>query len=349
MIVKNEELVLDNCLKNVHDLVDEIIIVDTGSTDKTKEIAKKYTDKIYDFKWIDDFSAARNFSFSKATKDYILWLDADDVLPEDQREGFKKLKESLDGSADMYTMVYIYAKDANGKPSVIQRNYRLMKRENNYKWESPIHEYIQPYGKIINTEVTVVHNKLRPNEKNRNLKIFNKMINDGYEFNEREKYCYAMELHRSGNIPKAIDEFEKFKKQYSTDYEKHKWYLYDALIELSDCYKKIGNDNKELDTLFFILKNQMPTIVCLNKIADNFRRKEKYKEAIYWFNLSANCEDDNPLKDNELFKTYLAQGFCHYQLKQYDKAYEVNEKAGKINPQDQSYLKNKEIYQSLIK
>ena len=82
MIVKDEEAVLDKCLKSVHDLVDEIIIVDTGSTDKTKEIAKKYTDKIYDFKWVDDFAKARNYSFSKATKDYIFWLDADDYMPE---------------------------------------------------------------------------------------------------------------------------------------------------------------------------------------------------------------------------------------------------------------------------
>ena len=66
MIVKNEEKILDRCLSTVVDLVDEVVIVDTGSTDATKEIAARYTDKIYDFRWIDDFSAARNFAFSKA-------------------------------------------------------------------------------------------------------------------------------------------------------------------------------------------------------------------------------------------------------------------------------------------
>ena len=93
MIVKDEEKVLDTCLNSIHDLVDEIIIVDTGSTDKTKEIAQKYTDKIYDFKWVDDFAKARNYSFSKATKDYIMWLDADDYLPEEEKPKFKKLKK----------------------------------------------------------------------------------------------------------------------------------------------------------------------------------------------------------------------------------------------------------------
>ena len=60
MIVKNEEKVLDRCLKNVRDFADEIVIVDTGSEDKTKKIAGEYTDKIYDFPWTDDFAAARN-------------------------------------------------------------------------------------------------------------------------------------------------------------------------------------------------------------------------------------------------------------------------------------------------
>ena len=76
MIVRNEEKVLERCLKSVADIVDEIIIVDTGSIDRTKEIAADYTDKIYDFLWCDDFSAARNFAFSKGTGEYFLWMDA---------------------------------------------------------------------------------------------------------------------------------------------------------------------------------------------------------------------------------------------------------------------------------
>ena len=71
MIVKNEEEHLANCLNSVKDIVDEIIIVDTGSMDATKEIARQFTDQIYDFTWIDDFSAARNFSFSKVKMDYL--------------------------------------------------------------------------------------------------------------------------------------------------------------------------------------------------------------------------------------------------------------------------------------
>ena len=69
MIVKNEQEVLARCLDCAVKFADEIIIVDTGSTDQTKSIAHKYTDKVYDFEWCDDFSKARNYSFSKAGGD----------------------------------------------------------------------------------------------------------------------------------------------------------------------------------------------------------------------------------------------------------------------------------------
>ena len=72
MIVKDEEDVLARCLESAADTADEIIIVDTGSADATKEIARRYTDKVYDFAWTDDFSAARNFSFSKAEMEYCM-------------------------------------------------------------------------------------------------------------------------------------------------------------------------------------------------------------------------------------------------------------------------------------
>src|SRR5690606_26056361 len=92
MIVKNEESVIARCLDSVKDLVDEINIVDTGSTDNTKGIVQQYTNRVFDFNWIDNFAAARNFSFQQATKDYILWLDADDVLTIEEHEKFKSLK-----------------------------------------------------------------------------------------------------------------------------------------------------------------------------------------------------------------------------------------------------------------
>ena len=86
MIVKNEEERLARCLSGVQGAVDEIIIVDTGSTDGTKRVAGQFTSRVYDYAWDDDFSAARNASLDRATKPFILWLDADDVVERSEKE-----------------------------------------------------------------------------------------------------------------------------------------------------------------------------------------------------------------------------------------------------------------------
>lgn len=91
MIVKNEEKYLDDCLKSVKGAVQQIVIIDTGSTDGTVEIAKKYKADVHHFKWIDDFSAARNESIKYASGDWILWMDADERLKPDSVSRLKKL------------------------------------------------------------------------------------------------------------------------------------------------------------------------------------------------------------------------------------------------------------------
>ncbi|MBI3535772.1 MAG: glycosyltransferase family 2 protein [Deltaproteobacteria bacterium] len=102
MIVKNEEKILFKSLNSVKNLVDEMIVVDTGSSDRTKEIADSFGAKVFDFKWIDDFSAARNYSISKSSGDWILILDADEYLIEDDFESIRKCIN--DNSKDVYCL-----------------------------------------------------------------------------------------------------------------------------------------------------------------------------------------------------------------------------------------------------
>ena len=180
MIVKNEEETLERCLNCVKDIADEIIIVDTGSTDKTKEIAYNFTDKVYDFKWCDDFSKARNFSFSKATKEYIMWLDADDIILEKDITKLKYLKENLDNSIDIVMLKYDLNLDTNGIPALSYYRERLLKREKNYIWKSPIHEVIELKGNILKKDISITHKKEKLYEPKRNLKIFEKMIKNIY-------------------------------------------------------------------------------------------------------------------------------------------------------------------------
>ena len=120
MIVKNEEMHIARCLDSIVELVEEIIIVDTGSTDRTVEIVSGYTSKVYSYPWKDDFSDARNYSFSKASMDYCMWMDADDVLEETQKEKFLQLKQSMSPDTDIVMMKYNTSFDEAGAPSLFQ-------------------------------------------------------------------------------------------------------------------------------------------------------------------------------------------------------------------------------------
>ena len=140
MIVKNEEKILKRCLDSVADLVDEIIIADTGSTDATRAIAAQYTEHVYDFPWTYDFSAARNDVFSRATKEYIYSADADEVLSPENRNRFRLLKETLLPEIEIVQMKYanqlqfgtVYNFDEEYRP-------KLFKRKRDFVWEGPIH------------------------------------------------------------------------------------------------------------------------------------------------------------------------------------------------------------------
>ena len=116
---------------------------------------------MYDFKWCDDFSKARNFSFSKATKEYILWLDADDVILKKDREMFISLKKTLDKNIDIVMMKYNTVYDKNGNPTFSYNRERLVKNNNKYKWVSPVHEVIVPTGNILYSNIAISHKSVK--------------------------------------------------------------------------------------------------------------------------------------------------------------------------------------------
>ena len=346
MIVKNEEDVLERCLESAKGIVDEIIIVDTGSTDRTKEIASNYTDKIYDFEWVNDFSKARNFSFSKATKDYILWLDADDVIFEKDKLDFLKLKEKLDGSVDLYQMKYNYTVDKDDNPTLVQVRARLLRREKNYEWVSPIHEVIIPTGNIEKVDIAITHKKQEIKDVNRNLKIFEDMIKNGIELDDRQEYSYAKEFYCLRRYDEAIIQYEKYFDKYEKDYFLLRSYLYPTILELADCYKIKGQKDKQLDTLLKILKYEIPGSECCCKIGEIFLENKEYKTASYWFeqaleNKKDVKEDGDANIDYNEYIPCINLCVCYFWLNDKEKAWKYNEQAGKVKPNDETYLYNK--------
>jgi hypothetical protein len=144
MIVKNAEVNIEKCLAPLMPYDFEIIVVDTGSTDKTKEVALKYTDKVYDFAWCDDFSAARNFSIGKASHNYILVLDSDEFLTDLDIDGLYQAIEKHPKAVGLICRQNHYDSDGT---DVISTDYveRLFHRKY-YFYKFPIHEQVTDYA-----------------------------------------------------------------------------------------------------------------------------------------------------------------------------------------------------------
>lgn len=170
MIVRDVEKTLNRCLEGFSQCVDEIIIVDTGSVDKTVEIAKKYTDKIYYFPWIDDFSAARNFSFEKCTKDFIYWCCHPETLIHTEKGLIPISKISIGDKVLTHKGIYrpvtkIYTQDYDGEIHRIRSHFS----EEDIR-VTPNHEFLSTSGVECKTGVKFCAPNCKKQWSKRNLK-----------------------------------------------------------------------------------------------------------------------------------------------------------------------------------
>lgn len=142
MIVRDEEKVLERCLESIHGIADEIIIVDTGSIDDTKEIANRFTDKVYHFEWINDFAAARNYSASKAKGEWIFVIDADEYV---DRNSFKKFKDELKKNYDEFEILapqIVSFVGGNASQTVLNYHERIYRNNGLIHYDRPVHEVL---------------------------------------------------------------------------------------------------------------------------------------------------------------------------------------------------------------
>lgn len=350
MIVKNEEDVIARCLNSVKDIVDEIIIVDTGSTDNTKIIASEFTDKIYDFKWIDDFSAARNFSYSKAVMDYILWLDADDVIAKKDKEEFIKLKQTLLPAIDMVMMKYDVAFDEHGNVTLSYFRERLSKRINNYEWKEAVHEYLQISGIVINSDIHITHQKLHQSSLGRNLLIYENIISSGADLTPRGLFYYARELSESGRYDDAIKYYNKFldtKEGYQEDNIR-------ACSDLAICYY-IKHDLPNMQTILlksFEYDTPRAEICC--HLGFYYLEKEEYEKAVVWYKIALQLKKPSKswgfiLHDYWDFIPNIQLSVCYDKLGDLNEAIKYNNKAAEYKPEHSQVLLNKLYFQKCNK
>lgn len=345
MIVKNEEDVIGRCLESVKNIVDEIIVVDTGSTDRTKKIVNTFTDKVYNFKWIDDFSAARNYSYSMAKMDYILWLDADDIILEEDNRNLIKLKENLSKKVDIVMMKYNVGFDDTGNVTLSYFRERLSKRTNNNKWIEPIHEYLEIGGNIINSNICITHKKVHATIKGRNLSIYEKLISKGKELSIRGLNYYARELYYNGKYDMAIEYFNKF---LNTE----KGWIEDnisACFNLSKCYRYKNDTKSMLKSLLRSFEYDIPRAEVCCELGNYYFENKNYEKAIVWYKVVSQLEKP---KDNWGFISHEYWGYipniqlcvCYDKLGNRDAAILYNNKAAEYKSNDYSVNYNKKYF-----
>lgn len=281
MIVKNEEKNLARCLDSIKDLMDEIIILDTGSTDRTIEIAKKYTKHVHSYTWIHDFAHARNTSFSYATMDYIYMADADEVLDSENRQKFLDMKKTLLPEIEIVQMWYcnqlhhgtVYNFDEELRP-------KLFRRVRHFYFEDPVHETVVLEPVIYDSDIKITHLP-ENNHANRDFSIFTKLYTKEKRLSSRLHTLYAKELLMCGTDADFIAAIPIFERTLS-DSTRNLNEIKEATCILARAFR-IQND---LPLFFkYALKNTACESCCevCYELGEYFFSQKDYEEAAIWF------------------------------------------------------------------
>ena len=333
MIVRDEEKILERCLDSIKDEADEIVIVDTGSTDGTQEIARRFTDRIFFFPWTDDFSAARNASFRNARGDLLMWLDADDLIAPEMLPRLRALKLRMEKEqADMAVCRY-----ENGGCTYFRE--RVMRRASGFLWEGRVHECITPHGKVIRDDFTVRHLGSEKPRGARNLHIYQKWRAEE-QLGGRDLFYYGRELYYNRLYTEAAAVLEEMLAGDG-------WYVnkIEACRVLSDCYRMKKDTARALDALFSSFRYGLPRGGICHAVGRIMQETGKLREAIWWYERAMECPDcsaegDFDLEAERTLFPLLGLTFCHYALGDEAKARACHARAAELAPDHPSVVHN---------
>lgn len=255
MIVKNEEKVIERSLSSVARLVDEIIVVDTGSTDGTKEIAAKFTSNIYDFEWSNDFSAARNFASSKANGDWILVLDADEFVDEDNFINFIQEVKEDQNQFDAYTAKILNFTGNFGESLVQNFHDRVYKNNSEIVYYRKIHEqFTHIKGKKLNirqSSLLIFHSGYlnqvvnEKDKRTRNNHLLDNEINESSN-NAFDYFNYGNEYASEGNYSEAL---KCYLKAYKGKNDIRLNWVSTTLVQIIVCLMQLKRYNDALNII----------------------------------------------------------------------------------------------------
>lgn len=255
MIVKNEAHQLANILKDCQGFADEIIVVDTGSTDNTKEIARQFTPNIYDFEWCDDFSAARNYSLKQATGKYILILDADDRVDEFNQALIQELKDEVLPQGERILLLAVHNVGHHQEATGFYQIRCFPNRPDIY-YEGRVHNQpgpsIQRLGfNLSSTNIKIFHTgyadfSVYMQKRDRALRILKKELKE-QPLNGRVNVYLGILYEKEGYLEKAEKHFKAAVLHFEPKIDNRPWGLYESLCGLVRINTIFGNKEKALD------------------------------------------------------------------------------------------------------
>lgn len=314
MIVKNESAVLRNCLDSLKEIMDEIIIVDTGSTDDTKKIAAEYTPYVYDYKWQDDFAAARNFAFSKATGDYIYSADADEVIDAANQDKLKALKRAMLPEVEIVQMVYV-TEQINHPTENFARDLRpkLFKRLRQFTWIEPIHETININPVVYDSDIEILH-RPQGNHSSRDFGVFEKIIQEKGVLSDRLMGMYLRELYKAGT-EEDLEKAKRFlEKSLPVKRAQGKDLLCRQMIAvLLKTYRQMDNPVGMLK-ISLSAEATVPSAEMCMELGYYFMKKEDFEEAAEWFHRAGfDCESEIDVASSGT-SAFMALSLCFRKL-----------------------------------
>ena len=282
-IVKDEQENIRDMIRDAKRFADEIVIVDTGSTDETPKIAQELGAKVFNFKWNDNFSDARNYSIEKATGDWILWLDADDRVPEEEAEKINELKKVLGNMRDTVFYFLVESTEANGD-TWHWFQLRLFPKIDGLRFEGRVHEQISFAAERLglkhrNVNIKIIHTGYADPEAMRKKMMRNLRL---LELEERErpdawwtKKYLASSYSVLGDFERARRKFEEALQLCTSNF----WKV-DILISYAELEARLGNFNQSIE-LLKEAENIIPTEGYINLVkAEVFARAERWDEAL---------------------------------------------------------------------
>lgn len=347
MIVKNEEKYIAKSIDSVKNIVNEIVIVDTGSTDSTLEILKNYNVKLYNYKWENDFASARNFAVNKVKSDWILFLDADEILDEASKDNLINYinRTNLDGC---HFIVYNYRSE-NQNDFTIHYAFRLFRNNRGYYYKGKIHEqiYNEKYknitSKFSNEDIILHHYGYsvevleKKDKRSRNIPILLDALKENPE-DSFNLFNLGNEYLAQNDVNTALHHYELSYSNF--DLTKH--YSIHLLYRMAVCYQYIKKYDKAMRFVEEGLQHFSPNVDFEYLKGCLFLDTKRYTLAIDSFNTCLaigdssstvkfvnNCGSINPL---------MALGNLYYALSDYDKALDFYNKVLNLNSSDLSIL-----------